>query len=124
MRQEAKLRRKQTSPARIHDVVHPDVVPGDVARGVGVGLGIGEVHRRRDPLREPLRQPGFRPLPARPALALLQPLVEGGEGKVEEDHESELVGEQVVAQVSAGIVGGERLVEGLDRPDVQVRLAP
>ncbi len=54
----------------------------------------------------------------------LQALIERGERKVEQDHEGELVVEQVVAHVCAGIVRGERLVEGPDRPDVQVRLAP
>ena len=123
VRQKTEARREQPRPGRVDDVMHPDVVPGDVLRGVGVGFGGRNVHRRRNALRESLCEARFGPLAPCPLPALAQALVERGQGEVEKNHEGELVGEKVVAQVRAGIVRRQRLVEGAYRPDVEVRLA-
>ena len=86
------------------------------------GPGHLELHLGRDALREAVGQPGLRPLPPRPVGPLGEALLEGGEGEVEQDHEGQLVVEEVVGDVRGGAVAGEDLVEGQDGPEVEVGL--
>ena len=81
-----------------------------------------QVHLGGNALGEALRQPRLRPLAARPLLAVGEPLLERREREVQQHDEGELVLEEVVADVRRGIVAGQHLVEGIDRPEVEVRL--
>ena len=55
---------------------------------------------------------------------LLQPLGERRDREVQEHREREPVLEGVLDEVRARIVAGEDLVEGVDRPEIEVRLPP
>ena len=103
-------------------MVHPDVVGGHVLRRVAGGPGHGEVDVCRDALGKALGQTNFRPLPPRPFLSLAEPLLQRGEGEIEQHGEGELVGEEVVADVRARIVAGHDLVVWIDQPEIEVGL--
>ncbi len=122
VREQAQLRREEAAPLVVHEVVHPDVVFGDVLLGFRGGSADREIHVGRDALGEPLGQPRFRPLAARPLFPVAQTLLERRQREVQKHGEGELVSEEVVGDVRRRIVAGERLVEGVDRPQVKVRL--
>ncbi len=103
-------------------VVHPQVVARDVALRRSRRLGARLQRRPRGAQREAPGEPRCRPLAPRPALALRCHLLQRGEREVEQRHERELAREQVLAQVGAGIEGGEQLVDGPLR--AQLQLAP
>ena len=104
-------------------VVHVDVVVGDVDLGLGGGLRDLLVHARRHAPREATGEPCLGPLPARPAVAVAQALLERGEGEVEQRHEGQLRVEEVVDEVGAGVEGLQELIDGLHGALVQHRPA-
>ena len=122
MRQQAQPGREKAGALRVHEMVHPDVVFGDVLLGLAGGASDREVDLRRDALGESLRQPRLGPLPARPALSFGESLLECRQREVQEHGERELVGEEVVGDVRRGVVTCQRFVEGIDLPQVEVRL--
>ncbi len=102
--------------------MHPDVVAGDVRLGVGGSLGQRLQGRAAGPQCESQREPRRRPLPARPARPLRHHLVEVGQREVEQRHERQLRGEEVLGEVRAHIERGEELIDVELRP--QFELAP
>ena len=122
MGQQPQLRREKPIALLVHEMVHPDVVLGDVLRGGRRGLPDGQIHVGRDALGKPLGQARLRPLAARPPLALGQPLRKCRQREVQEHRERKLIGEEIVDDVRRRVVAGQRLVEREDRAQVEVRL--
>jgi hypothetical protein len=110
-------------PVRGEQVVGVDVVGAVVGAGLGVGLGQPRVDGGRHPRGEALGQPRLRPPAPRPGAALGQPLLERGQREVEQDHEGELVLEQVVREMGARVEGGQPLVQRELGADLQVHAA-
>ena len=102
----------------------PEVVLGDVARGIGRGRRHRLVHLGGDPLAEPLGEPRLGPLPPAPGRPLLEALRERREREVEKDREGEAVAEEVVEDVGRGVPARHRLVEGEDLAPVEVGVLP
>ena len=94
--------------------MHPNVVFGDVLSGFGVSLGNGQTHFRGNSFGEALRQANFGPLAAAAAGPILQTLFEGGERKIQQDDERQLVLKKVVENVGGGIVASDDFIEGQD----------
>ncbi len=124
MGKEPHLRGKEPLALVVDEVVHPDVVFGDVLIRHGARLCDGLVDLGGDALGEALGEPDLGPLPPRPLVALVEPLIERREREVEQHDEGELVLEEVVEHVRRRILPGEDLVERHDRPEIEVRLAP
>ena len=116
VREELQALRQQARPLRVHDVVHPDVVLGDVELGVRRGLREALRDVGRDARLEPAREARLGPLPPRPRAALLDPLLERREREVQERDERDLLREEVLADVRRGLPRAEEPVDGQDRP--------
>ena len=122
VRKEPHLRREKAVAAVVDEVVHPDVVLRDVRRRLGRRLRDRQVDGRRDALGKALRESGLRPLPPRPPFSFGEPLLERGQGKVQQDDERELVREEIVVDVRGGTPSVEDLIEGIDRAEVEIDL--
>ncbi len=122
--EQAQLRREEPLAAGVDQMVHPDVVFRDVLGRLRRSLADGEIDLRGDALGKPLGQPRFRPLTARPAVPLGDAFGQARQGEVQENGERKLVGEKVVHDVGRRVVAGQRLVEGEDRAQIEVRLTP
>ncbi len=121
--EESHLLGEEAPSSGVDEVMHPDVVGGDVLVRLGAEPRGSQADVGRDALRERVGEFRLRPLPASPVISFLQTLVERGQWEVEEDGEGNLVREEVFIDVGAGAVSGQRLVEGLDRSEIEVRLA-
>ena len=122
MRKQPHPLREQPPTVIVHQVIHPDVVLGYVLVCGGVCSGLFERHLGRHATGKPLSKTDFCPLATRPRFPLGQPLLQRREGEVEENYERELVREHVIADVRSRVVAGERLVEAVDRSEVEVGL--
>ena len=122
VRKEAHLRRKEADALLVHEVVHPDVVRGDVLGRVRLGLRDREIDARGNARREPVGEARFGPLTPRPGRTDPQLLLERVHGEVQERRERELVVEEVVREMRARLVARENLVEREDRPAVEVHV--
>ena len=120
MRDQPEAGGEQPLALGIDQVVHPDVVLGDVGLALGRRRRDLLVHLRRDALGELLGQPRFGPLAPRPFPSFLQALFQRGHREVQQHDEPGLVGEQVLDQVRAGIIGREDSVDRQQRSHVQV----
>jgi hypothetical protein len=121
---EAEAPGEEPLPLGVEDVVHPEVVLGDVGLAGGDRTCDVLLYLGRDALGKAGREPGLGPLVARPPRAVPQALGERGHGEVEEHGEADLLGEQVLAQVRIRVVGREQLVDGSYGPEVEVGHAP
>ena len=107
----------------VHQVVHEDVVTADVAVGVGQRLAESLVDLRRHAAVEVAGEARLGPLAARPPRPFGELLRQGGEREVEQRHEGDLGGVEVVADVGVGAPAGEAAVERQHRPEVEVGAA-
>ena len=122
VREEPHLRGEEALAVAREQVVHPDVVPGDVAVARCAGASDLEAHGGRHALREPLREARLRPFPPCPVAAFPDPLVERRQGEIEQDDERELVREEIVGDVGSRVVARHDLVEGIHRAEIEIRL--
>ena len=120
--EQAHLWREQALPPVIDQVIHPDVVAGNVVGGIGACLCDGQVHIGGDALGEALSQASLGPLPARPFRAEIDALFERGERKIQEHHKGELVLKEVVDHVRGRIVSAEKFVVRANRAEIQILL--
>ena len=98
--EQAQPARERPRPGRaVDEVVHEDVVFGDVQPGRRLGGVAPRQHRRRHAPLERLRQAHLGPLPPRPLLALSEPLGERRQREVGERDERDLAGEEIVGEM-------------------------
>ena len=120
MRDQALAGREQTVAALVQQVVGPDVVGRDVGVGFGRGGGEGLRHGGRHAPVVALGEADLGPLARRPARPVAQLLLQARQREVQQDHEGDLVGEEVVLEVGAGVVGREQAVHRQDGAQVEV----
>ena len=108
----------------IEQVVHPDVVFGDVELGLRGGGRDPLLDVGRNTATESPGEPHFGPSPAAVVLSLFELLLERRQRKVEQCDESQLVLEKVLRDVSARVVSGEDRIDFQDRSDVEVGWPP
>jgi hypothetical protein len=116
VREELQALRPEARPLRVHDVVHPDVVLGDVELGVRRGLREPLRDVRRHARLKAAREARLGPLQPRPRAALFDPLLERGKREVQKRDERDLLREEVLADVGGGLPRAEEPVYGEDRP--------
>ncbi len=124
MRDEAQPRRKQAAAVRRDQVVHVDVVVGDVGLGLGVRLPDPLVRGGGHARLELLGEARLGPLPPRPAHALGHALLQRREREVQERDEGELVAEHVVGHVRRGAPRAQAAVEAGERPEIEIDAPP
>src|SRR5208283_2689232 len=113
---------KQALALRCEQVIHPEVVFGNVASGFRVGLPNGEVYVGGNTFGESLRQANFGPLPAAPVRTIFQALFERGEREIQQDGERQLVLKKIIEDVRRGIVASNDFIEGQHRAEVEIEL--
>src|SRR5262249_35067347 len=106
----------------IHQVIHPDVVLGDVLPGGGLSLSDAQVHIGWNTFIEALCQANFGPLPTRPCRTVFQTLIQRGERKIQNRGECEFVVEEIVDDMSRWIVPPKCFVEGTNGTKVEIHL--
>ena len=106
----------------VEQVVHPDVVGGDVAVGGGIGRRDLLRHVGRDALRIAVGEAGLGPLLRRPVRPSRNFSSSVASGKFSSTTNAILLAKKSSLTCAPRVVGREQLVVGLDGPEVEVGL--
>src|SRR5215813_7482089 len=107
MREEPKAGGKDALTLLVDEMMHPNVVLGDIAGAIRSRLRDREIHLRGNSFRESLCETSFSPLASRPVVAVSQSLLKRGQGKVQQHDEGELILKEIVGRVGGRIVTSE-----------------